>query len=137
VIKQILHKVFSISLAFIVLFSTVSFTIEKHFCGNTLVDVSLFAEADKCKMESFDIKLEKITKKTCCKDTVDLIEGQDQLNITSNDSFKFINKIVVTTFVFTYLNLYEELPNNIIPHKDYSPPNLVFDRQVLDQVFLI
>ena len=136
-IKQILHKVFSISLAFIVLFSTVSFTIEKHFCGNTLVDVSLFAEADKCKMESFDIKLEKITKKTCCKDTVDLIEGQDQLNITSNDSFKFINKIVVTTFVFTYLNLYEELPNKIIPHKDYSPPNLVFDRQVLDQVFLI
>ena len=136
-IKQVIHKVFSISLALIVLFSTVSFTIEKHFCGNTLVDVSLFTEADKCKMESFEIKLEKITKKPCCKDTVDLIEGQDELNITSNDSFKLINKIVITTFVFTYLNLYEELPNKIIFHKYYSPPNLVFDRQVFDQVFLI
>jgi hypothetical protein len=137
VIKIILHKIFSVSLALLVLFSTVSFTIEKHFCGNTLVDVSLFTEADKCKMEAMEIELENITKKPCCKDTVDLIEGQDELNINSNDSFKLINKIVVTTFVLTYLNLYEELPTQIIPHKNYSPPNLVFDRQVLDQVFLI
>ena len=136
-IKIILHKIFSVSLALLVLFSTVSFTIEKHFCGNTLVDVSLFTEADKCKMEAMEIELENITKKPCCKDTVDLIEGQDELNINSNDSFKLINKIVVTTFVLTYLNLYEELPTQIIPHKNYSPPNLVFDRQVLDQVFLI
>ena len=136
-IKIILHKIFSVSLALLVLFSTVSFTIEKHFCGNTLVDVSLFTEADKCKMEAMEIELENITKKPCCKDTVDLIEGQDELNINSNDSFKLINKIVLTTFVLTYLNLYEELPTQIIPHKNYSPPNLVFDRQVLDQVFLI
>ena len=136
-IKQFIHKVFSISLALLVLFSTVSFTIEKHFCGNTLVDVSLFTEADKCKMEALEIELEKITKKPCCKDTVDLIEGQDELNISSNDSFKLVNNLFAATFVFTYLNLYEELQNQIIPHKDYSPPNLVFDRQVLDQVFLI
>ena len=136
-IKQFIHKVFSISLAVLVLFSTVSFTIEKHFCGNTLVDVSLFTEADKCKMEALEIELEKITKKPCCKDTVDLIEGQDELNISSNDSFKLVNNLFAATFVFTYLNLYEELQNQIIPHKDYSPPNLVFDRQVLDQVFLI
>ena len=136
-IKQFLHKAFSISLALLVLFSTVSFTIEKHFCGNTLVDVSLFTEADKCKMEAMEIELEKITKKTCCKDTVDLIEGQDELNINSNSKAKTINKYFATSLILTYLNLYEELPNQIIPHKDYSPPNLVFDRQVLDQVFLI
>ena len=136
-IKQFLHKTFSVSLALLVLFSTVSFTIEKHFCGNILVDVSLFTEADKCKMEAFEIELEKITKKTCCKDTVDLIVGQDELNINTHDNFKLINKIVLTSFVYTYLNLYEELPSKIIPHKDYSPPNLVFDRRVLDQVFLI
>ena len=84
-----------------------------------------------------EIELEKITKKTCCKDTVDLIEGQDELNINSNSKAKTINKYFATSLILTYLNLYEELPNQIIPHKDYSPPNLVFDRQVLDQVFLI
>ena len=88
-------------------------------------------------MEAFEIKLERIIKKPCCKDTVDLFKGQDELKINTNDNFKIINKIVFTTFVVTYLNLYEELPNQIIPHKNYSPPNLVFDRQVLDQVFLI
>ena len=136
-IKIVLHKIFSVSLALLVLFSTVSFTIEKHFCGNTLVDVSLFTEADKCKMEALEIELEKITKKSCCKDTVDLIEGQDELKINSNSKAKTINKYFATSLILTYLNLYEELPNQIIPHKDYSPPNLVFDRQVLDQVFLI
>ena len=136
-IKQFLHKAFSISLALLVLFSTVSFTIEKHFCGNTLVDVSLFTEADKCKMEAMEIDLEKITKKTCCKDTVDLIEGQDELNINSISKAKIVNKHFATSLILSYLNLYEELPTQIIPHKDYSPPNLVFDRQVLDQVFLI
>ena len=136
-IKQLLHKVFSISLALLVLFSTVSFTIEKHFCGNTLVDVSLFTEADKCNMEALEVELEKITKKPCCKDTVDLIKGQDELNIGSNSKTKIINKHFATSLILTWLNLYDELPTQIIPHKNYSPPNLVFDRQVLDQVFLI
>ena len=136
-IKQVLHKVFSISLALLVLFSTVSFTIEKHFCGNTLVDVSLFTEADKCKMEAFEIELEKITKRSCCKDTVDLIEGQDELNVKTFKDLKLNNKSFATLFTYSYLSLYEELPNQLIPHKNYRPPNLILDRQILDQVFLI
>ena len=136
-IKVIFHKTFAVSLALLVLFSTISITIEKHFCGNTLVDVSLFQEADKCKMEALEIEMVKITKKSCCKDTIDVIEGQDELNTGSNNDVKLVNKYFAASFVYSYLNLYEEFSIKIIPHRDYSPPNLVFDRQVLDQVFLI
>lgn len=137
VIKIVLHKAFAVSLAFLVMLSTISITIEKHFCGNTLIDVALFTEAEKCKMEAFEIEIEKVTNKSCCKDIVDVIEGQDELNVNTFKDLKLSKKTFATLFTYSYLSLYEELPNQIIPHKNYRPPNLIFDRQVLDQVFLI
>lgn len=136
-IKQILHKIFSVSLALIVLCSTVSFTIEKHFCGDTLVDVSVFAEANKCKMEALEMELETITKAPCCKDKIDVVKGQDELIVKTIDDLDVHQQLFVATFTYSYLNLFEGLPELVIPHKNYSPPILVTDIQVLDQVFLI
>ena len=39
--------------------------------------------------------------------------------------------------VYSYINLFEGLEKNIVPFKNYSPPLIVTDIQVLDQVFLI
>ena len=136
-IKQILHKTFSVSLALIVLCSTVSFTIEKHFCGDKLIDVSVFAEANKCKMEALEMELETITKAPCCKDKIDVVKGQDELIVKTIDDLDFNKQLFVATFTYSYLNLFEGLPQLVIPHKNYSPPILVTDIQVLDQVFLI
>lgn len=136
-IKQILHKIFSVSLALIVLCSTVSFTIEKHFCGDTLVDVSVFVEANKCKMEALEMELETITKAPCCKDKIDVVKGQDELIVKTIDDLDVNQQLFVATFTYSYLNLFEGLPELVIPHKNYSPPILVTDIQVLDQLFLI
>ena len=132
-IKQILHKGFSTLLAFLVMFSTVSFTIEKHFCGDVLVDVSMFVEAEKCAMEALEI----LQKKTCCKDEIDVVKGQDELKVTSFEDLDFEQQQFVTVFTFTYLSGFESIPKETVAHKYYSPPNLVADIQVLDQVFII
>ena len=124
-------------MALIVLCSTVSFTIEKHFCGDKLVDVSVFSEAKKCKMEAFEMELEKITKSPCCKDKIDVVKGQDELIVKTIDDLDVNQQLFIATFTHSYLNLFEGLPQLVIPHKNYSPPNLVTDIQVLDQVFLI
>jgi hypothetical protein len=137
VIKELLHKVFSISLALIVLCSTVSFTVEKHYCGTKLVDVSVFSEADKCKMEAFEIESEKTTKKPCCKDEVDMLQGQDELIVKTFSDLDIDQQVFLSSFTYSYLNLFESLPQLVVPHKNYSPPNLVADIQVLDQVFII
>ncbi|MDO5988475.1 hypothetical protein Q4Q39_13765 [Flavivirga amylovorans] len=134
---KLLYKGFSMLLALLVLFSTVSFTIEKHFCGDVLVDISIFTEADKCAMEAYEIALEKVTKKPCCKDVVDVIEGQNKLKFSSFEDLDFEKQQIIASYAYTYINLFEELPKLTIPHKNYSPPNLVTDIQVLDQVFLI
>lgn len=131
------HKVFSVTLSFLVLFSTLSLTIEKHFCGDKLMDVAIFTESEKCAMEAFEIEQAKITKQSCCKDEIDVIEGLSQLTTNSFEDLDNLQKQVLTAFSFSYLNLFEALPNLIIPHKDYAPPMLIKDIHVLDETYLI
>ena len=136
-IKKIAHKVFSLFLALLVMFSTVSFTIEKHYCGETLIDISIFDKAIKCNMETNEMVSEQIIKKPCCKETVDVFEGQDQLKINSFEDLEFEQHLLISSLLKSYKNLFNELSQLIIPLKDYSPPDLVVDRQIIDQVFLI
>ena len=124
-------------MAVLVLFSTVSFTVEKHFCGDVLIDSAVFTEAQKCKMEAFEIEQSKITKKHCCKDELEVVKGQDKLKRSQFEEVTFEQQVFVFSFIYSYTNSLEELPNLIIPHKYYSPPILIDDIQVLDEVFLI
>ena len=128
------HRIFSIALSFLVLFSTFSLTVEKHFCGNRLVDVAVFSDVKGCGME---VAPESMTSNSCCKDIVDVIEGQDELTLVSFDDLEFETQLFVSTYIYSFSKLFESLPKQIIPHKDYSPPNIVKDIQLLDDVFII
>lgn len=119
-------------MALLVLLSTTFFTIEKHYCGGNLIDVAIFSEAEKCGEN-----MEQTSMKSCCKDEVDVVVGQDELSFSGLDRLDIDQKVFLITPFQSYSNLYRSLPKQIIPFKDYSPPNLVFDIQVLDQVFLI
>ena len=132
-IKAVLHKVFSFCMTLLVLFSTVSFTVEKHYCGDVLVDVSVFAEVEKCASEAEEMQ----AKMHCCKDIVDVIQGQDELSVKTFNDLDFGQQVFLASFAYSYINLFEGLPKEVIPFKDYSPPNLVADIQVLNQVFII
>lgn len=132
--KTALHKALSYSLAVLVLVSTFSFTVDKHFCGSVLVDKAIFSEAKTCGMEMAQDPT--IDKDSCCTNEKTEIEGQDELKI-SFDSLNFDQQVFLSSFTFSYLNLFEGLPQQIIPFRDYSPPMLVSDIHVLDQVFLI
>ncbi len=118
-------------MALLVMLSTLSFTVEKHFCGDTLVDAALFTEVKGCGME-----MPSTTKKSCCKDEIDLVKGQDELKYSFND-FDLDQQQFIATFFYAYIDLFEGLPEQVIPFKDYSPPNLFYDRQVLHDVFII
>ncbi|WP_250434786.1 HYC_CC_PP family protein [Hanstruepera flava] len=131
--KAVIHRIFSVGMALLVLFSTVSFTVEKHYCGDVLVDVSVFAEVEKCASEAEEM----LAKMDCCKDTVDVIQGQDELSFKTFNDLDFEQQVFLTSFTYSYLNLFEGLPEQIVPFKNYSPPNLVADIRVLNQVFTI
>ena len=136
-IKIFLHKTFSVTLACLVLFSTLSFTVEKHYCGDKLIDVAIFSKVDSCVPEMELVTINTVEKKHCCKDEIQIFKGQDKLNKTSFEDLHFDHQFYLSAFTYSYMNLFEGLPELVIPHKNYTPPNLVADIQVLDQVFII
>lgn len=125
-------------MAFVVLLSTLSFTISKHYCGDTLVDTSLFSKAKSCGMEMQNSSNKdcSIIKKNCCSEEQQLVEGQDNLKLDFT-KFDLQQKIFVSTFVYTYINLFEGITKESIHFKDYSPPLIVKDIHTLDEVYLI
>lgn len=132
--KKAVQKSLSTILALLVLFSTFSFTVDKHFCGNMLVDKAIFSEAKTCGMEMGSEATN--AEDSCCTNEKTAVEGQDELKISFN-SLDFDQQLFLSTLTFSYINLFDGSPIQIVPFKNYTPPLLVADIQVLDQVFLI
>ena len=128
--KAFQHSV-SIAMALLVLFSTFSFTVDKHFCGSFLVDKAVFSEAKTCGME-----METSTEDSCCTNEKVAVEGQDELK-HQFDSLNLNQQVFLTGFTYSYIFIFEDFSKEISPFRDYSPPLLVKDIQLEDQVFLI
>ncbi|WP_209403692.1 hypothetical protein [Pseudozobellia sp. WGM2] len=139
--KETLHKITSIAMALTVLFSTMSFSADMHYCGDHLVDFSIYDKVDTCMMKAEMTKTSSSCEvmemeMDCCTDIEVVFEGQDDLKI-SFDQLSFNQQVFVASFVYSYINLFEGLEENSIHFKDYSPPPLIRDVQILDQTFLI
>ncbi|MEN3322217.1 hypothetical protein VP395_00630 [Mariniflexile soesokkakense] len=126
-------------MAFVVLFSTMSFTIDLHYCGDTLVDTSIFGEADSCgmDMQKSDTSSEcSIAKKNCCTDEQITVSGQDELKI-SFDKLTLDQQVFVASFFHTYINLFEGLNDNVTSYVDYVSPLVIRQLYKLDESYLI
>ncbi len=136
--KRIICNISAILMAFVVLLSTMSFTLDMHYCGNTLVDVALFKEAKVCSMEQQGAVTSSCAtiKKSCCTDKQFTFEGQDELKI-SFEKISFEQQTLVAVFYYTYLNLFKESEYTSIPFDEYPPPIIVRDIHLLNETFLI
>ena len=126
-------------MALIVLFSTLSFTVHQHYCGDELKDTSVFFEAEKCEMEKMmaEISCEAHQeKKACCEDVIDVVEGQDELKIAF-DTLSLDQQLFVASLVYSYSNLFEGLEENTTSFSEYPPPLVVKQIFKLDESYLI
>ncbi|HFS68186.1 MAG TPA: hypothetical protein ENK67_08245, partial [Flavobacteriia bacterium] len=78
----IFYKILAFFLALLVLFTSFSFTVNKHICGDEVVSTSFFVSATTCGMEMNVCKNENknnketsIQKEPCCKDVTKVIQG--------------------------------------------------------------
>ena len=128
--REVTHKIGSFFLAFLLLFSTLSFTLEMHFCGETLVDYALFHPAEDCGMSMGSHTMGS-------SDDVELhVQGQDALT-ASQDILIDVAEILFQEVLYTYVvSVVEDLPKTFRPFKEYSPPRLIPYITLRDQVFL-
>jgi hypothetical protein len=133
--KHFFSKITATLIAVLVLISTFSFTVEAHYCGNFLMDVSFTGDAKDCGMMMDGIATTK--KKNCCKDELHRIEGQDKLQHSSVDNLDFEKKQFLTAFFVSYTDLFSKITSEKSYYKDFSPPDTPLNYQVLYQTFLI
>ena len=121
--KQVFHKIVSFAMAFVVLFSTMSYTISMHFCGDTLVETALFQKAKGCGMEMQKPSSEDcaIIKDNCCNDEQVVVDGQNELKLQV-DSITFKQQVFIASFVYSYINLFEGVEKNVPSYDAYKPP---------------
>ena len=126
-------------LAVLVLGSTMSLSIDKHFCSDYLVDVAIFGKATPCAMElALDAKYGPEHNKTegCCQDEHIVLEGQDELKINL-DSIEIDTVVFFTVFTHSYLKLFKEDKELSIPFDGYPPPLITQDFYTLYEHYLI
>lgn len=137
--KQVFHKIMAIFMGFVVLFSTMSYTIEMHYCGNTMVDFS-FDKVESCGMEKSQVATScenpTISQDSCCSNEKLVVVGQNDLKDTIVN-FDIEQQIFIVAFTYSYFNLFEESNFNQDPFVDYAPPFVKRNVQVLNQTFLI
>lgn len=152
--KNVFQKSGSFAMALLVLFSTMSFSVDKHFCGTNLVDVSIFSQAKNCTSEAktcgvkmdhemghkmdheMDHEMRVDDMDPCCTNQKTELNGQDELSI-SFQILDFNQQLFLSAFTYSFIYNYESSSIAEVPFKYYTPPLLVADIQVLDQVFLI
>ena len=138
--KNILIHISVTLLSLIVILSSMSFTVQKHYCGDILVDVSYLGKAKGC-CSTNDVKhtenQENSTNKNkCCNDKQELIESstfeKEKLSSLSVDDLEFS-----VYFLFSYIDLFQQRDVDKEFYKDFSPPDIVKDIQLLQETFLI
>lgn len=137
--KKIFHKISSFLMALVVLVSTTSFTINEHFCGDELMDLSFFSSAKSCGMEvneTFNLPNCNIDKKGCCTDEYINVQGQDEVQLSFNE-LTLNQQVFVASFVSFYINSLTEFKEKEITFNKYPPPLIVKNIYKLDEVYLI
>tara|TARA_R110002126_G_scaffold181187_4_gene330026 strand:- start:35271 stop:35687 length:417 start_codon:yes stop_codon:yes gene_type:complete len=138
-VKEISHKILAILMSFVVLFSTTSFAITKHFCGDTLVDTAIFTKATSCGMEvEKTSSLADCSNLTmdCCSDQQIVKNAQDELQLQI-DKISFEQKVFIASFVYSYINLYKGLDKKVSYFEVYDPPVVTNQLYKIDETYLI
>lgn len=134
--RKLISKIVATFLSLIVLMSSMSFTIDKHFCGETLIDVSYFGKAEDCGMK-MNMKSESPQmKKKCCKNETEFIEfdayDKEKVLTISAKEMQFL-----VFHLHSYLTTFQDVELEKKFYKDFPPPDIVQDIHVLNETFLI
>jgi hypothetical protein len=141
--RKFLTNIATVLLAFLVLFSSFSFTVEKHLCGGQLYSKSFFGHAKECGMEvmnnndcSFSTHNKSVSKNSCCKTEFDFISGS-QFKKEVSTSIASKQQFIYSSFIDLNAGLFLDKEFEIPFYKNYFPPPISKNLTILYRVFRI
>ena len=139
--KAILQKISAIVMAVVLVFTTMSFTVNMHYCGDTLIKYSFTQPIESCGMDT-DEKFsptvcdEVLSKDSCCSYEQLLVEGQDEVKVSWH-SFSIAQQATFRINSYSHIPLFLGAKQKLSSFKAHAPPLIVRDIYVLDQSFLL
>lgn len=137
--KRLITKILALLMAVVVLISTTSFTIDLRYCGEKLLDTTIFAIADSCDSETRELEAAHCCKpkENCCDDEQIVLEGLEDLTLNSITKLKISQQVLWLPLTFSDLSIHENTIVHDSSFNEYSPPLIVQNFQELHQVFLL
>ncbi|MBN3582304.1 hypothetical protein JYB64_07875 [Algoriphagus aestuarii] len=139
-----MKKILSITLSFILLFSSIGMARSTHFCGGMemLSELSLKAAHIDCGMEQVlpDCDSEKehqnhFKSSHCCDNEFELVNMDEDFSFAKAGINLHLDFAVAFVHTFIFNRIIQEESLSEIPF--YTPPILELDQQVLFQTFII
>jgi len=137
-------RIFSISLALLMLVSSVGFSMNTHFCGGEAVKstFTLGLHNPDCGMAMMEMECEKVpskedqlTKKPCCENHHQLLQLDENADI---QAFSIeVNSVFFVAFIDAFVQPVLFADQSLVHTSYYPPPAPDKDIQVLFQTFLI
>ena len=141
-------RILHITLAFLVFVSSTGFTLNSHFCQNTLQSVSVFLtpqncheRAAHCSMSSAKSCCSKSKKacsdsetKDCCEDTSQFAKADIDFTPFALEDFQLNLPLLLPQPISIHFEA--NLTTQLIRFQDYIPPPLIRNRPLLFQSFL-
>lgn len=134
--KLFRNKISALITALMVLFSTGSFAVDMHFCGDTLVDLGFYHEDAKCGMllpgQEGDCPMSFMD---CCEDSQYAQSGSDEVFSNYSD-FEVGNDQLAIQPIVAVVYQWQDYSKRMITAK-YVPPDIILDLQILHETFLL
>lgn len=143
--KGIINKLMATFLTLLVLFTTTSYSVEKHICGGNVYSVSLFGPAENCGMEGDYLEFiesnqsndfNAVSNESCCHDEGSFLAGST-VQQDSGISFKTDKIYFLASYFLCSTQFVEINAGTSEHHKNYIPPLIGKDISVLYEVFRI
>lgn len=139
--KAILHKISAILMALVLVFTTMSFTVSMHYCGDRLINYSFIHSIESCGVDGIMDTIsegcdEVLSKDSCCSYEQLLVEGQDEVKV-SWDSFSIDQQAIFNVNSYSHIPLFLGAKQRLSSFKAHAPPLIVRDIYILDQSFLL
>lgn len=137
--KNVVRKISTFVMATLLLVTTSSFSVYKHFCDDNLVEVSRYTQTDKCcdvEIKNKPTSTLNFSEKDCCTSETNIIP---QLTFKNSKPLK-INKshlVFITSFYYVFINKLEDFNVKTNYNNNFSPPLIVCNKQIQHQAFLI
>ncbi len=122
----------------VAILSLSTYTLEKHFCGDSLEDIAVFGETEQCCITTESNESNKLhfSKSNCCNTEINFITVNVFDSLKTNKLTKKEVKFVACFFC-NYLDNFTSYSTDYKLFNDFSPPEIWFDKQIKFQTFLI